>query len=81
MLFLGYVLLAKGILNNHRKVDKINSWPIPKIMKSECLLRASLLLSVIDRLFLWKRPGVCKKTLVWWEKKKLQIPGCRANQI
>ena len=31
--FLGHVLLAKGILPNPKKVDKVQDWPIPKTSK------------------------------------------------
>ena len=33
MLFLGHVLLAKGILANQENLDKVKTWPVPKKAK------------------------------------------------
>ena len=33
MLFLGHVLSAEGISANPEKVDKVNTWPVPKNIK------------------------------------------------
>ena len=33
VLFLGHLLSAKGILANPEKVEKVKTWPVPKISK------------------------------------------------
>ena len=48
VLFLGHILLAKGISVNPEKVEKVKTWPVPNNIKEvQSLFRISLILQVV----------------------------------
>ena len=50
ILFLGHVLLAKGISANPEKVEKVKTWPVPKNIKEvQSFFGFSLILQAIHQ--------------------------------
>ena len=77
--FLGHILLAKGILPNPKKVDKVQDWPIPKTSKEvhSFIGLASYYCQFIPNFAKWLKPlntlimppAHQAKSPSWWDEK------------